>query len=275
MIVYGVLAEVSITSLFAAGVLPGLMLAGMFMAWVVLRSTLEPGIAPRSDAPAAVSPLRAVADLAPILLLIVVVLGSIYSGFVTPSEAAALGVTLALALAALFRQLTWQLIRDSLEETVTISAMIVSILVSAAFLSTAAGYLHLPQELAAAIAEMGLNRFVLLAAIAVFYVMIGMILDGVSLTVMTLPIILPLIQLAGFDPLWFGVFLVIMVEMGQITPPVGFNLYVLQAVSGRSLGWVALTALPFFLLMCLGAALLAAFPGLALWLPQQLAAAAS
>ena len=269
MIVYGVLAEVSIARLFAAGVLPGLMMAGLFMGWVMLRALMNPAVAPKASSDATRVPLwQSLWDLVPVLALIAVVLGSIYSGVATPSEAAAVGVILALLLTALFGQLTWDLIKTSLQETVLTSAMIVSILVSAAFLSTAAGYLHLPQELASAISALQLNPYVLIALIAVFYLIGGMVLDGISLTVMTLPIVLPLVTGAGFDPLWFGVFLVIMVEVGQITPPVGFNLYVLQGVTGHSLGQVARWAVPFFLLMCLGAALLTAFPTIALWAPS-------
>ncbi len=269
MIVYGVLAEVSIARLFAAGVLPGLMMAGLFMGWVMLKALANPAIAPKASDNAARVPLwRSLWDLFPIFALIAVVLGSIYSGIATPSEAAAVGVILALALTAVFGQLSWDLIRTSLEETVLTSAMIVSILISAAFLSTAAGYLHLPQELASAITALNLNPYVLVALIAVFYLLGGMVLDGISLTVMTLPIVLPLITGAGFDPLWFGVFLVIMVEIGQITPPVGFNLYVLQGVTGHTLGQVAKWAVPFFLLMCLGATILTALPEIALWAPS-------
>ncbi len=278
MIVYGVMAEVSITKLFAAGVLPGLMIAGIFTLWIAARSLLKPGLAPAHAAAAEARPrgalvrqlAAAAVDLAPVIGLIGAVLGGIYSGLVTPSEAAAAGVALSLLLAALYGKLSWRVLRESLLETVVISSMILSILVAAAFLSTAVGYLHLPQDLAAAIAATGMSPFALLAAVALFYILIGMVMDGVSLTVMTLPIMLPIMQQAGFDPLWFGVFLVVLVEMGQITPPVGFNLYVLQGVTGRSLGWVARTALPFFLLMCLAAALLAAFPGIALYLPAAL-----
>lgn len=269
MIVYGVLAEVSITKLFAAGVLPGLMIAGLFTLWVMGRCLFEPSLAPAEQDDGAARPtlIDSAKDLAPIAALIAAVLGGIYSGLVTPSEAAALGVALAVVLTALYRKLTWTLLQESLRETVVISSMILSILVSAAFLSTALGYLHLPQDLAAVIVELGLHPFMLLAAVAAFYILIGMVMDGVSLTVMTLPIMLPIVQTAGFDPLWFGVFLVVMVEVGQITPPVGFNLYVLQGVTGRSLGWVARTAFPFFLLMLLSAAILAVFPQIALLLP--------
>ncbi|MDF1748905.1 MAG: TRAP transporter large permease subunit [Alphaproteobacteria bacterium] len=274
MIVYGVLAEVSITKLFAAGIFPGLLLAGFFVAWVMIRCVLDPSLAPadQSEGGSKRNLLRvlggSVIDLAPIMCLIVTVLGGIYSGLVTPSEAAAVGCALSLLMTALYGKLSYQLMRDSLLETVVVSSMILSILVAAAFLSTALGYLHLPQDLAIAIAGLGLHPLVLLAAIAVFYILIGMIMDGVSLTVMTLPIILPIIIAAGFDPLWFGVFLIILVEMGQVTPPVGFNLYVLQGVTGKSLAWVARAASPFFLLMCAAAAVLAAFPKIALFLPS-------
>jgi TRAP-type C4-dicarboxylate transport system permease large subunit len=159
---------------------------------------------------------------------------------------------------------------DSLMGAIKISAMVCSILVAAAFLSTAMGYLHVPQELAAAIGALGLSPFALIAILALFYIMLGLFLDGISITVMSLPITLPLVVHAGFDPLWFGVFLVIMVEIGQITPPVGFNLYVLQGLTGHSIGTVALASLPFFFLMLIGAAIVTLLPATALWLPQVL-----
>jgi TRAP-type C4-dicarboxylate transport system permease large subunit len=153
---------------------------------------------------------------------------------------------------------------------VTISAMVCSILVAAAFLSTAMGYLHVPQDLAAAIGALELSPYGLIVILALFYIMLGLFLDGISITVMSLPITLPLIVQAGFDPLWFGIFLVIMVEIGQITPPVGFNLFVLQGLTGHSIGRIAQASLPFFFLMLLGVAIVTLVPGIALWLPELL-----
>jgi tripartite ATP-independent transporter DctM subunit len=271
MIIYGVLAEVSIARLFAAGVFPGLIIAALYSAYIALRCTLQPALAPRTGE--SFTWRRRVAGLAqllPVLALIAIVLGSIYSGYATPSEAAAVGVAATLALIAVTGQLSWQILAASLMGAIRISAMVCSILVAAAFLSTAMGYLHVPQELAAAIGALELSPYALIGILALFYIVLGLFLDGISITVMSLPITLPLIVQAGFDPLWFGIFLVIMVEIGQITPPVGFNLFVLQGLTGHSIGTVALASLPFFFLMLIGVAIVTLLPATALWLPEVL-----
>ncbi len=275
MIIYGVLAEVSIAKLFAAGVLPGLAIAALYSAYIALRCGLNPALAPRGpeEARPDVWPgawLAALRNLAPILALIVIVLGAIYSGLATPSEAAAVGVAATLVLTLGLRQLTWAIFQASLMGAVRVSCMVCSILVAAAFLSTAMGYLHIPQDLARAIGALALPPFGLIFILALFYILLGLFLDGISITVMSLPITLPLILQAGFDPLWFGVFLVIMVELGQVTPPIGFNLFVLQGLTGHPIGRVAWAALPFFGLLCLGVILVTLFPELALWLPRAL-----
>jgi tripartite ATP-independent transporter DctM subunit len=271
MIVYGVLAEVSIAKLFAAGVFPGLIIAALHSGYIALRCTLQPGLAPRTGALYGWRErLAGLVQLLPVMGLILIVLGSIYSGYATPSEAAAVGVAATLALVAATGQLSWRMFADSLMGAVKISAMVCSILVGAAFLSTAMGYLHVPQELAAAIGALELSPYALIVLLALFYIVLGLFLDGISITVMSLPITLPLVVHAGFDPLWFGVFLVIMVEIGQITPPVGFNLFVLQGLTGHSIGMVAAASLPFFCLMLLGVAIVTLLPETALWLPQVL-----
>ena len=271
MIIYGILAEVSIARLFAAGILPGLMVAGLYSGYIVLRGLLNPAVAPDAGRRFGLGDrLRGLLDLLPVGALVVVVLGGIYSGIATPSEAAALGCAGAVVLTLLMRQLTWAILREALVGTVVTSSMIVSIVVSAAFLSSAMAYGHLPQDLAAAIAGFELGPYGLILVLAIFYILLGLFLDGFSITVMSLPITLPLILQAGWDPLWFGVFLVIMVELAQITPPIGFNLFVLQGLTGWSINRIARAALPFFLLLCLGAALLTAMPDIALWLPDRL-----
>lgn len=271
MIVYGILAEVSISRLFAAGILPGLLIAALYSGYIMLRSLANPALAPASGERYTTHDyLRIVVDLSPILVLMIVVLGAIYTGIATPSEAAAVGVATALAIAVLMRQLTPRLFLDTLMGAVRTSCMVSIILVAAAILSTAMGYLHLPANVARAIAALELPPLGLLLVLSVFYIILGLFLDGVSIVVMSLPITLPLALQAGFDPIWFGVYLVIMVEMGQITPPVGFNLFVLNGMTGVPIGKIAWHALPFFILMAVGTAILAIFPEIALWLPRVL-----
>ncbi len=271
MIIYGVLAEVSITKLFIAGVIPGLLVAGLYSGYIAFRCLIHKELAPATgDSYSLSQRLLGLLDLAPVLFLIVIVLGGIYSGLATPSEAAALGVAATVLVVALMRQLNWTMLVESVMGAVKSSCMICTILVAAALLSSTLGYLHVPADLAKAIGKLELSPFALILVLGVFYVALGLFLDGISITVMSLPIVLPLIVQAGFDPLWFGVFLVIMVEMGLITPPVGFNLFVLQGLSGHSLGTIARAALPFFALMALAAAIITLFPELVLWMPAKL-----
>ncbi len=271
MIIYGVLAEVSIARLFIAGVLPGLMIAGLYSLYIIVRCLLDRRLAPGGPSDyTARDMLGGALKLLPIVGLIVVVLGSIYTGFATPSEAAAVGVTATLILTLVTRELTFEVIKTSLMNATLTSCMVCSILAAAAFLATAMGYLHVPQDVARAIDALDLSDFQLIIALAIFYIVLGMFVDGISIIVMSLPITLPLAVGAGFDPIWFGIFLVIMVEMGQVTPPVGFNLFVLQGLTRQPIGEIAVAALPFFLLMGLAVVLLTLFPGIALWLPGQI-----
>ncbi|MFM9271378.1 TRAP transporter large permease [Halomonas elongata] len=269
MIVYGVQAEVSISKLFMAGVLPGLVVAMLYIGYVMLRCLARPSLAPRQVADST-TPWQALCLLAPVLGLVVVVLGAIYTGIATPSEAAAIGCGATLLLLAAERQLSVGLFLSALRGALVTAVMVCSLLVAAAMLSTAMGYLHLPSELASWIARQGFSPIALLLAMALFYILLGLFLDGISITVMSLPITLPIIIQAGYDPLWFGIFLVIMVELGQITPPVGFNLFVLQGLTGESISRVALAAAPFFALMCLAALIISVWPEIALWLPRML-----
>lgn len=271
MIIYGVLAEVSISRLFAAGVMPGLLVAGLYSAYIILRALIRPSVAPpRTERFRLRDYGIAALNLFPIFFLMGIVLGSIYSGLATPSEAAAVGVFAAFVLLAVTRQLSFALIRDSLMATVRTSTMVCMILISAALLSTTLGYLHLPQELGAAIKAMHLGPVGLIAILSIFYMVLGIFVEGVAIIVMTLPMTLPLALGAGYDPVWYGVFLVLMVEIGLITPPLGINLFILQGMSGRSLWQVARSCGPFFLLFCLSVLLLVIFPGIALWLPDLL-----
>ncbi len=271
MIVYGVLAEVSIARLFAAGVVPGIMIAGLYASYVMFVSVLKPSVAPPDrDKPGLKDAAIGLLNLIPIAILIFIVLGSIYSGLATPSEAAAVGVVATLFMTVVTGQMTKDVFFSTLISAVQTSCMIAVILIAAAFLSTAMGFLHVPQDVAKAIGAMNLSPYALIAILAVFYILLGMFLEGISITVMSLPITLPLILAAGFDPIWFGIFLVLMVELAQITPPVGFNLFIIQGLTGTPIMKVALAALPFFVLMCGGVVLITLFPEIALWLPDTL-----
>ena len=271
MIIYGILAEVSVARLFAAGVLPGVLIAGLYSAYIVARCAARPELSPKGGIHYTLPErLRAVGNLIPVIILMVLVLGSIYSGLATPSEAAAVGVTAAFGLALVMGQMTWGVFRSSLMGAVKVSCMVCIILIAAAFLSTAMGYLHVPANLAGVIASLELTPTGLILILSAFYILLGLFLDGISITVMSLPITLPLVVQAGFDPVWFGVYLVIMVELAQVTPPIGFNLFVLQGLTGHPIGRVAYAALPFFVLMCVGVAIVTAFPEIALWLPGAL-----
>ncbi|HAE00316.1 MAG TPA: C4-dicarboxylate ABC transporter permease, partial [Rhodospirillaceae bacterium] len=199
---------------------------------------------------------------------IIVVLGAIYSGLATPSEAAAVGVLGTLVLVIGTGQMSWKMMTESLMGAVRSSAMVCSILIAAAFLSTAMGYMHVPQDVATAIAALDIGPYGLIMILAVFYIVLGLFLDGISIVVMSLPITLAPILAMGFDPIWFGVFLVLMVELGQMTPPVGFNLFVLQGLTGIPVNRVAIAALPFFILMGAAVAIITIWPEIALWLPR-------
>lgn len=271
MIIYGVIGEVSIAQLFAAGILPGLMIAGLYSGYIGLRSIQNPAVAPREDVTVSFGEiLNSLRDLMPIIILMVIVLGSIYSGLATPSEAAAVGVLTAVIITIVTRQFSLGLIKDSLGATIRISAMLGILIAASSLLSAAIAYLNLPTAISETIAGWNLSPYFLLVILALIYILLGMFIDGTSITVMTVPIVLPLVMQAGFDPVWFGVFLIIMIEMSAITPPVGLNLYILQGLTGQSFERTVRATAPFFLLMCIGTAILAVFPDIALWLPQQL-----
>jgi C4-dicarboxylate transporter DctM subunit len=270
MIVYGVAVNESIAALFMAGVVPGLVLALLFMGYVMGWALVHRGRIP----PEPVLPLRerfaASRSLLPVLLLILAVLGSIYTGIATATEAAALGVVGALAIARAQGALTWTSFTESLMGAVRTSCMIAFILMGASFLSLAMGFTGIPRALAEGIAALDLSPLTLIAALTVFYIVLGCFLDGISAIVLTMAVIEPMVRTAGIDLLWFGIFVVVVVEMAQITPPVGFNLFVLQGMTGRQITWIARQAAPFFLLMVAMVAILVAFPGLATWLPAQM-----
>ena len=271
MIVYGVSADVSIAQLFIAGVLPGIMLALLFSGYLVYWALRNPGLVPPADSRMSLGEkIRESRYLIPVILLIVAVLGSIYSGIATATEAAAVGVLGSLVISAAQGSLNWQTFKDSLLGGTRLYCMIALILAGAAFLTLSMGYIGLPRHLAEWIATLGLSQFQLLLVLMVFYVILGCFLDGISMVVLTMGVILPTIQKAGIDPLWFGIFIVLVVEMAQITPPVGFNLFVLQGMTGREIGWIAKVTLPFFFLMIAAVGLIYFFPQIVTFLPEQM-----
>jgi tripartite ATP-independent transporter DctM subunit len=269
MIVYGVSADVSIAQLFMAGVIPGILLAALFSGYLVVWSLLNPQRIPPADARTTLRhKLHESRHLIPVVLLIAAVLGSIYSGLATATEAAAIGVLGALVLSAMQGSLNWQSFRDALMGGTRLYCMIALILAGASFLTLSMGYIGLPRHLAEWIATLGLSPFGLILVLTLFYAVLGCFLDGISMVVLTMGVILPTVQKAGIDTLWFGIFIVVVVEMAQITPPVGFNLFVLQGMTKREIGWIARVTLPFFLLMAGAVLLLWYFPQIVTVLPH-------
>ncbi|MEM6487367.1 MAG: TRAP transporter large permease subunit [Pseudomonadota bacterium] len=266
LIVYGVIAQVSISRLFIAGVLPGIMLILLFMAYVAVRAWMDPKVAPpfteRLDLREKI--LRAL-NLIPVLLLIALVIGFIYGGLATPTEAATMGVVGALILAASSGSLTWASFTDALMGAVRTSTMIAFILAGAAFLSIAMGFTGVPRVIAAEVDSWSLSPYQLLVVLTLLYILLGCFLDGVSMMVLTASVVLPMVDAAGIDLLWFGIYTVIVVEMAQITPPVGFNLFVLQSLTGRDILRITAASAPFFFLMLLGIVIIVAVPGIVLW----------
>ena len=271
MIVYGVAADVSIAQLFIAGVLPGLMLAGLFSGYIVVWALRHPDQIPPRDAPMSfMQKIQASSSLIPVVLLIAAVLGSIYTGFATATEAAAVGVVGSLVLSSLQGSMSWSVFKEALMGATRLYCMIALILAGAAFLTLSMGYIGLPRHLAEWIGGLGLSPFALIMALMVFFIILGCFLDGISMVVLTMGVLMPTVQKAGIDPIWFGIFIVLVVEMAQITPPVGFNLFVLQGMTGKQLTYIARVSMPMFFLM-MGAVLLIYFvPGIVTWLPTQM-----
>jgi tripartite ATP-independent transporter DctM subunit len=272
MIVYGVTAEVSISQLFVAGVLPGLLLASMFSGYLIVWSLMNPGkIPPTREQYTFMQKLYESRHLIPVVGLITAVLGSIYTGIATATEAAAVGVMGSFVLSAVQRSLSWATFKDSLMGATRLYCMIALILAGASFLTLSMGYIGLPRHLAEYVSSLGLSPFMLILVLSAFYIVLGCFLDGISMVVLTMGVILPTVQSAGIDLLWFGIFIVIVVEAAQITPPVGFNLFVLQGMTKKEITYIARVTLPFFILMVVMVLLLWFMPQIATWLPQQMA----
>ena len=271
MIVYAVAAEVSILKMFVAGVLPGILLVLLFSGYIVVWALLNPHKTPRHvDTMTLRERLYKARNLIPCLLLIVFVLGVMFTGYATATEAASFGVLGALVIAASSRSLTWQNLWASLMGATRLSCMILFILAGAAFLSSAMAFTGIPRALAEWVAGLGVSPVGLIAVLALIYLLLGTALDGISMIVLTTSIVLPMVEKAGFDLIWFGIFIVILVEIAELTPPLGFNLFVLQTMSGRDSNYVALASIPFFCMMVLALVVVIAFPGIATWLPDLL-----
>ena len=271
LIIYGVAVQESIAKLFIAGIIPGIMIALIFMSYVIVWSLINKKEMPKIlEEYSFFEKLKRSKQLLPVVLLISAVIGSIYSGIATATEAASLGVVGALVLSFFQKSLNIKTFKSSLMGATKTSCMIAFILAGSTFLSLAMGFTGLPRNLAIWIESMNLSPYVLIFALMVFYIILGMFLDGISAVVLTMAIIEPMIRQAGFDMIWFGIFLVIVVEMAQITPPVGFNLFVLQGMANKDMGYIARSAFPLFLLMILAVILVVIFPEVALWMPEQM-----
>ncbi|MCZ4271908.1 TRAP transporter large permease [Maritalea porphyrae] len=269
LIVYGVSTEQSIARLFIAGILPGILLVGMFAAYIAAIALLKPEIFPKEVLNFSfMEKLKASKRLLPVIALIAGVIGSIYAGIASPTDAAAVGVVLALVLSWSSGSLSWDMFKQSVMNATITSCMIAFILAGAAFLTVSMGFTGIPRNLAAWIDTLNLGPWALLGALTVFFVILGCFLDGISVVVLTTAIIMPMIDAAGIDPLWFGIYLVIVVEMSQITPPVGFNLFVIQGLTGDNIFKIAKAALPFFFLLLAAVVLITIFPQIVTALPN-------
>ena len=271
LIIYGVAVQESIAKLFIAGIIPGIMIALIFMSYVIIWSLINKKSMPKIiEEYSFFEKIKRSKQLLPVIILILAVIGSIYTGIATATEAASLGVVGALILSYFQKSLTLNTFKSSLLGATKTSCMIAFILAGSTFLSLAMGFTGLPRNLALWIQNMELSPYVLIFVLMIFYIILGMFLDGISAVVLTMAIIEPMIRQAGFDMIWFGIFLVIVVEMAQITPPVGFNLFVLQSMAKKDMGYIARSAFPLFLLMVLAVILVVIFPEIALWLPDQM-----
>jgi C4-dicarboxylate transporter, DctM subunit len=271
MIVYGVSADVSIARLFVAGIIPGIVLASLFSGYIAVWAVLNRDRIPVPDRTETFAEkIHESRHLIPVVVLIAAVLGSIYSGVATATEAAAVGVVGSLIISLFQRSLTWTTFSQSLLGATRLYCMIALILSGAAFLTLSMGYIGLPRHLAEFVASLGLTPFMLILALSIFYIILGCFLDGISMVVLTMGVILPTVTAAKLDLIWFGIFITIVVEMAQITPPVGFNLFVLQGMTGKEITWIARVTFPFFLLMCAMVLLLWWWPQMATWLPSHM-----
>lgn len=270
MIIYGVLADVSVGRLFIAGVIPGVMMAAIFVGYIMTRGILNPSITPATIDYTWKDRIKTLPQMLPVVSLIVIVLGTIYTGLATPTESAAVGVGGALLIGLATRALSWSLFKSALMASTVTTCMMCLIVVGATYFSTAMSYLGIPQKAVMVVANMHLHPYMVIFALSILYIILGCLMDSGSMIVITLPFAVPMIKLAGFDLVWFGIYLVIMSELGQVTPPVGFNLFILQSVAQKPIGYITRATMPFMLLLLLSAVIITVFPGIPLWLPGQM-----
>ncbi|MBN1829922.1 MAG: TRAP transporter large permease subunit [Deltaproteobacteria bacterium] len=268
MLVYGIIGDVSIGKLFIAGFIPGMLIVCLFSIYVLIRCFMNPKMAPRGeDRYTWGQRFQAIPQIAPVVILVLIVLGSIYSGWATPTEAGAVGVAGSIFFAVATKSFSGEVFTTSLMGAVKTSCMIMLIVMGAAYLSVVVGYLGITRKLTMFVTALGLSPYMLILILSVLYIFLGCLIDGFSMIVMTTPIVLPLVTAAGFDPVWFGIYLVLMIELAQITPPVGFNLFVISGLNNDDILTIARAAFPFFLLLCMATALITIFPKIALFLP--------
>ncbi|PTW60212.1 tripartite ATP-independent transporter DctM subunit [Breoghania corrubedonensis] len=273
MIVYGVMSQTSVLKLFTAGIVPGLLLTACFMTFIAVLSKLRPGIVPQGTSDNSRiwrERLQGMPSLLPFVVLIGSILGSMYGGIASPTEAAAVAVIVTIVLMALERSLSLSVLKAAAVGTARTVSMLGLIIAAASFLASAIGFLGMPQAVAAFINGMNLPPLGLIVLLMLVYIVLGSFLEGMSIIVMTIPIVMPLVVHAGYDKIWFGVFLILMVELAQISPPVGMNLFVLQGLTGRPLSSVVRAAFPFFLIMLCFVFFLAVFPQVVSFLPKLL-----
>ncbi len=271
LIVYGVAAEVSIPRLFIAGVVPGVLLMTMFSGYVMVWALLNPGrVPPVTERMGLVQRLKAGRGLFPVLGLVILVVGAIYAGFATATEAAVVGAAGALVLSAVSGTLTWATFKESCISAMKTSCMIAVIIAGASFMTIAMQLSGIPKELADWITSLHLTKFALIAFLALLYLVLGCFLEGISMVVLTTSVLMPMIQAAGIDLIWFGVFLVIVCEMGMITPPVGLNLFVLQGLTGKNIFWISRAALPYLVALTALVAAMTLWPGIVTFLPSSM-----
>jgi len=269
MVLYAVAAEVSLVKLFIAGFLPGFLMMSLFSGYIVVWALFNPEKSPKGEDQMTLRQMFSLLiELGPITALLVFVFGALFAGLITATECAAWGVLGAILIALHSGTLNWSSFRDSVQSTLRTSCMIAILIAAAGFMSTFMAIAGIPKAVAVAISDMQLSPFALIALLTVGYILLGIFLDGVSMILLTLPVVLPMVTGAGFDPLWFGIFLIIVIEMAELSPPVGFNLFVLQNMTGKDVFTIGWMSLPFFLMMVVTAAMITFWPEIVMVLPD-------